>query len=70
MPAVDIPRYRSRKSEITTNALGVYTPDMQFIYVLVGWEGSVVDGRVLRDAITMRNGLKVPQGNITKKLYF
>ena len=71
MPAVDIPRYRSRKSEIATNVLGVCTPDMQFIYVLPGWEGSVADDRVLRDAITRRNGLKVPQGNITKKkMYF
>ncbi|KAJ0014670.1 hypothetical protein Pint_20988 [Pistacia integerrima] len=66
VPVADIPRYRSRKSEIATNVLGVCTPDMQFIYVLAGWEGSAVDGRVLKDAITRRNGLKVPQGNITK----
>ncbi|KAJ0028615.1 hypothetical protein Pint_35933 [Pistacia integerrima] len=68
--ADDIPRYRSRKSEIATNVLGVCTPDMQFIYVLAGWEGFAANGRVLRDAITRRNGLKVPQGNIEKKLYF
>ncbi|KAJ0052320.1 hypothetical protein Pint_03285 [Pistacia integerrima] len=60
VPANDIPRYRSRKSEIATNVLGVCTPDMQFIYVLHGWEGSTADGRVLRNAITRRNGLKVP----------
>ncbi|XP_031283681.1 uncharacterized protein LOC116142403 [Pistacia vera] len=36
MPAADIPRYRSRKSEIATNVLGVCTPDMQLIYVLAG----------------------------------
>ncbi|CAL2255371.1 unnamed protein product [Prunus armeniaca] len=35
---------------------------MQFIYVLPGWEGSAHDGRVLRDAVTRRNGLKVPNG--------
>ncbi|GAA0159482.1 hypothetical protein LIER_16245 [Lithospermum erythrorhizon] len=35
---------------------------MQFIYVLPGWEGSATDGRVLRDAITRRNGLVVPHG--------
>ncbi|MBA0771985.1 hypothetical protein Gotri_007432 [Gossypium trilobum] len=34
--------------------LGVCTHDMRFIYVLPGWEGSVADGRVLRDAITRR----------------
>ncbi|KAJ0040970.1 hypothetical protein Pint_27813 [Pistacia integerrima] len=66
MPVDDIPKYRSRKSEIATNVLGVCPPDMQFIYVLPRWEGSVADNRVLRDAITRRNGLKVPQGNITK----
>lgn len=37
---------------------------MQFIYVLVGWEGSTADGRVLRDAITRQNGLVVPRGKI------
>ncbi|XP_031268077.1 protein ALP1-like [Pistacia vera] len=63
VPTDDIPRCRSRKSEITTNVLGVCTPDMQFIYVLAGWEGSAVDGRLLRDAITRRNGLKVSQGH-------
>ncbi|XP_052490834.1 protein ALP1-like [Gossypium raimondii] len=42
--------------------LGVCTPDMQFVYVLPGWEGSVADGRVLRDAISRRHGLKVPHG--------
>ncbi|KAK5839463.1 hypothetical protein PVK06_008257 [Gossypium arboreum] len=40
--------------------LGVCTPDMQFVYVLPSWEGSVADGRVLRDAISKRHGLKVP----------
>jgi hypothetical protein len=35
---------------------------MRFIYVLVGWEGSSSDSRVLRDAISRPNGLKVPIG--------
>lgn len=55
-------RYRSRKADITTNVLAVCAPDMQFIYVLPGWEGSAHDGRVLRDAISRPNGLCVPQG--------
>ncbi|KAJ0034937.1 hypothetical protein Pint_25937 [Pistacia integerrima] len=46
---------------IAMNVLAVCTPKMQFIYILPGWEGSSVDGRVLRDAISRRNGLKVPQ---------
>ncbi|XVF53730.1 hypothetical protein PTKIN_Ptkin05aG0122200 [Pterospermum kingtungense] len=60
---VDKPRYRSRKGDIVTNVLGVCTPNMEFIYVLPGWEGSTADGRVLRDAISRRNGLKIPQGH-------
>ncbi|XP_028789603.1 protein ALP1-like [Neltuma alba] len=63
VPMKDKARYRNRKGEITTNVLGVYSPNAQFIYVLAGWEGSAADGRVLRDAINRRNGnLKVPQG--------
>ncbi|CAL5403039.1 unnamed protein product [Camellia sinensis] len=62
-PAVDKARYRSRKGEIATNVLGVCSHDMQFIYVLPGWEGSASDSRVLRDAISRPNGLRVPTGS-------
>ncbi|XP_061372135.1 uncharacterized protein LOC133314647 [Gastrolobium bilobum] len=36
--------------------------DGQFIFVLLGWEGSAADSRVLRDAISRPDGLKVPKG--------
>ncbi|MFQ6667265.1 hypothetical protein Gotur_033348 [Gossypium turneri] len=49
-------------SDIATNMSGVCTPDMHFVYVLPSWEASVADGRVLRDAISRRHGLKVPHG--------
>ncbi|PPD67189.1 hypothetical protein GOBAR_DD35932 [Gossypium barbadense] len=62
VPTVDKPRYRTRKGDIATKMLGVCTPDMQFVYVLPVWEGSVADGRVLRDAISRTRGLKVPHG--------
>ncbi|KAM6587387.1 hypothetical protein CsatA_009992 [Cannabis sativa] len=62
VPEADKPRYRTRKGEIATNVLGVCSQDMQFIYVLPGWEGSAHDGRVLRDALARRNGLRVPNG--------
>ncbi|KAK2373847.1 hypothetical protein QL285_074854 [Trifolium repens] len=62
VPEADKSRYRTRKGEIATNVLGVCSPDLQFIYVLHGWEGSAADSRVLRDAISRPNGLKVPQG--------
>ncbi|XVF65854.1 hypothetical protein PTKIN_Ptkin09bG0284500 [Pterospermum kingtungense] len=70
VPIGDKPRYRTRKGDIATNMLGVCTPDMQFVYVLPGWEGSVADGRVLRDAIRRRNGLKVPHArNVIERCF-
>ncbi|XP_042052829.1 uncharacterized protein LOC121798038 [Salvia splendens] len=58
----DAPRYRSRKGEIATNTLAVCDRFIRFVYILSGWEGSVADSRVLRDAVTQPNGLKVPKG--------
>ncbi|XP_061353165.1 uncharacterized protein LOC133297947 [Gastrolobium bilobum] len=58
----DKARYRTRKGEIETNVLGVCSQDGQFIYVLPRWEGSATDSRVLRDAISRPNGLRVPKG--------
>ncbi|XP_060170536.1 protein ALP1-like [Lycium barbarum] len=59
------PRYRTRKGDITTNVLGVSDRNLNFTYVLPGWEGSAADGRVLRDVVVRRNGLKVPEGGYT-----
>ncbi|WOG95470.1 hypothetical protein DCAR_0414789 [Daucus carota subsp. sativus] len=55
-------RYRTRKGNLPMNVLGVCTPNMEFVFVLPGWEGSAHDGRVLRVALSRPNGLKVPQG--------
>lgn len=68
VPERDKPRYRTRKCEIATNVLGVCSQDLMFIYVLPGWEGSAHDARVLRDAVSRRNGLKVPNGNFETKI--
>lgn len=48
------------------NVLGVCTPNMEFVFVLPGWEGSAHDGRILRDAISRPNGFKVPKGKNDK----
>ncbi|MBA0709133.1 hypothetical protein Golax_024194, partial [Gossypium laxum] len=48
--------------------LGVCTPDMHFVYVLPGWKGFVVDGWILRDAISRRHGLKVPHAELGEGL--
>nr|GFB48469.1 hypothetical protein [Tanacetum cinerariifolium] len=62
VPPEDEPRYRTIiNNEIATNVLGACSQDMQFIFVLVRWEGSATDGRVLRDALLRPHGLKVPR---------
>ncbi|XP_073306061.1 uncharacterized protein [Primulina huaijiensis] len=35
---------------------------MKFIYALTGWEGSAADARVLKDAVTRDETLKIPRG--------
>ncbi|XP_022007609.2 uncharacterized protein LOC110906847 [Helianthus annuus] len=62
VPAIDRKPYRTRKGQICTNVLGVCTRDLLFTYVLAGWEGSAADSRVLRDAISRPNGLKITPG--------
>ena len=54
------PRCRNRKGDLTTNVLGVVAPNMQFIYVMTGWEGSAANSKVLRDALSPNNGFSVP----------
>ncbi|KAH6825955.1 hypothetical protein C2S53_001392 [Perilla frutescens var. hirtella] len=44
------------------NVLATCNFDLQFIYVLSGWEGSAHDSKLLNDALSRRNGLHVPQG--------
>lgn len=50
VPTVLQPRYRNRKGTLSQNILAVCTFEMQFVYILAGWEGSVHDSRVLSDA--------------------
>ncbi|KAH6793828.1 hypothetical protein C2S52_004305 [Perilla frutescens var. hirtella] len=59
----DKARYRNRKGNVTVNVLAVCDRNMNYVYVLTGWEGSAADSRVLRDAITRPNGLKIPTGS-------
>ncbi|KAL6188975.1 hypothetical protein ACLB2K_040365 [Fragaria x ananassa] len=62
VPAIDKPIYQTRKGEVATNVLVVCSRDLQFIFVLPGWEGSASDSRVFHDAVTRPNGLRVPTG--------
>lgn len=62
VPAKHKGRYQNRKGELTTNVLGVCLPDRQFIFVSPGWEGSIANGKVLRDDIKKPHKQRVPQG--------
>ena len=42
--------FRNRKGFTSQNVLAIVDFDMKFTYVVAGWEGSVHDARVLRDA--------------------
>ena len=54
-----------RKGTISQNVLVVCNFDLEFIYVLSGWEGSAHDSRVLNDALTRRtNNFQVPEGKL------
>ena len=59
-----MPRYRGRKGIPTMNILAACTFDLKFTYVLPGWEGSASDSRILENALSREDNLKVPQGNL------
>lgn len=42
--------------------MAAITFDLKFCYVLAGWEGSAHDSRVLNDALSRRDGLKISEG--------
>jgi hypothetical protein len=54
--------FRGRKKFATQNVMAAIAFDLQFTYVLAGWEGTTHDALVLRDALECENGLRVPQG--------
>jgi hypothetical protein len=54
-------RYRNRKGTLSQNVLAVCDFNMQFVYILAGWEGSAHDGRVLSDAQS-RQGFNTIKG--------
>jgi len=54
-------KFQGRKEGTTQNVLAAITFDLKFIYVLAGWEGSAHDSRVLDDALSRSNGLKIPE---------
>ncbi|TYK15847.1 putative nuclease HARBI1 [Cucumis melo var. makuwa] len=60
--AVD--RYHTRKGKVATNVLDICDTKGNFVFILAGWDGLVADSRILRDALSRSNDLKVPKGEI------
>ncbi|KAL5730890.1 hypothetical protein ACHQM5_003674 [Ranunculus cassubicifolius] len=52
----------NREGVTTQSVLVACSFDLQFQYVLAGWEGSATDSRILNSALTRDNKLHVPQG--------
>ena len=42
--------FRNRKGFTSQNVLAIVDFDLKFTYIVTGWEGSMHDARVLRDA--------------------
>jgi hypothetical protein len=61
LPLADQARYQNRKGHLTQNVLGVCNFEMEFTYVLAGWEGSAHNGTVYRDA-HYNKGFTTPKG--------
>ena len=53
--------FRNRKGRLSQNVLAVCSFDMEFLYVLAGWEGSAHDTRVLHYAV-YEKGFSIPSG--------
>ncbi|XP_073137568.1 uncharacterized protein [Henckelia pumila] len=60
----DTNSYCNRHGTISQNVLAACNFDLEFIYVLSGWERSAHDSNVLTDALSRNNGLKVTQGKL------
>ncbi|KAM3339869.1 hypothetical protein P3S68_029738 [Capsicum galapagoense] len=53
-------RFRGRKNT-TQNVLAAINFNLKFTCVLVGWEGSAYDSRILNDTLERPHGLQIPQ---------
>lgn len=63
IPNSDMASYRNRKGFVSQNVLAAYNFDLQFMYVLSGWEGSAHDSKILSNALTRNTcRLEVPEG--------
>ena len=63
IPTSDVPSYRNRKEFISQNVFDACNFDLEFMYVLSGWEGSAHDSKILSNALTRHGSrLTIPEG--------
>lgn len=60
VPVDGIAPFRNRKGSVSQNVFAACNFDLQFAFVLPGWEGSVHNARVLQNALDV--GFEVPDG--------
>ena len=53
-------RYRDRKNQVSQNVLAACSMNMEFLYILPGWEGSAADSRVFESA--QSSDFIIPEG--------
>ena len=64
VPRQETNSYHNRYGIISQNVLVACNFDLEFIYVLSEWEGSIHDSKMLNDTLSRNNGLKVLQSII------
>ena len=69
MSSEDARRYRGRKGYPTQNVLVACSFDLKFTYVLPGSEGTTLDSRIIKSALTRNDNLKIPQGKFNSNTY-
>lgn len=62
IPVKDAPLFCARKGFPTQIIFAACNFDMKFTYVLAGWEGTASYSRILEDALTQKDPLKIPNG--------
>ena len=62
-------RFWGQRDGTTQNFLATATFDLKFTYVLVSWEESAHDSRVLKNVLYKQRELKIPNGIIGLENY-
>ena len=65
----DAPRYKGRKGYPTQNVLAACSFNLKFTYVLLGWEGTASDSRIIKSALHRNDNLEIPQGKLNSNTY-